>query len=273
MMAQIIDRKRLKAAAKDLLGTAQVSPKAMAALYMGLVLVLSLLDTAAGGTAEAVSDRNLLGIFVYVLVSLVTTILSSGFVLYCMTIRRGERAEFLTLFDGFTLAGKLVGLQIVINLFIALWAMLFVIPGFIAAYRYRFAVYNLLEDPGIGIMEALERSKRQTPGYKGQLFTLDLSYFGWALLSALPLIPYSWQISAAMFSGSVSGPQLPALVWTLIISLWSLAVSLFYLPHFQCVELAYFEIAKSTSGVGFGVPPHPTNDASDQAGPDGLGGM
>ena len=273
MMAQIIDRKRLKADTKDLLSTAQVSPKTMAALYLGLILVLNLLDTAAGGTAEALTDRNLLGIFVYVLASLVITILSAGFVLYCMTIRRGERAEFLTLFDGFTLVGKLIGLQIVTNLFIALWAMLFVIPGIIAAYRYRFALYNLLEDPDIGILEALEMSKRQTNGYKSQLFLLDMSYLGWELLASLPVIPYSWQFSMTMLSGSAVGPQLPALVWTLAIGLWSLAVSLFYLPNYQCVELAYFEIAKSTSGVGFDVPPRQPNSTSGQTGPDGLGGL
>ena len=45
--------------------------------------------------------------------------------------------------------------------------------GIVAAYRYRFALYNLYENPGIGVMEALDMSKRQTLGYKSQLFTLD----------------------------------------------------------------------------------------------------
>ena len=51
-----------------------------------------------------------------------------------------------------------------------------------------------------------------------------------------------------------------------------MAVSLFYLPHFQCVELGYFETAKRTSGVGSGSEP-PAIGAGHGAGPDGLGGL
>ena len=43
--------------------------------------------------------------------------------------------------------------------------MLFVMPGIVSAYRYRFAPYNLYENSGIGVMEALEMSMRQTMGY------------------------------------------------------------------------------------------------------------
>lgn len=99
-------------------------------------------------------------------------VLSAGFVLYCMAVRRGQRAEFLTLFDGFSFVGKVIGLNIVIGVFTFLWSLLFVIPGIIASYRYRFALYNLYENPGIGIMEALDMSKQQTVGYKSQLFVL-----------------------------------------------------------------------------------------------------
>ena len=46
--------------------------------------------------------------------------------------------------------------------------------------------------------------------------------------------------------------SLPLWGWTLVIGLWQLAVALFYLPAYQCVELGYFETAKATSGVGAG---------------------
>ena len=84
--------------------------------------------------------------------------------------------------------GKVILLNLVIYCFTLLWSMLFVIPGIVAAYRYRFALYNLYENPGLNVMEALEMSKRQTRGYKGQLFMLDLSYFGWYLLASLPVL-------------------------------------------------------------------------------------
>jgi len=188
MMASLIDRKQLKQDMKDLLADAQVSPRSMTVLYLGLSLVLSMVDTLAG-------DSGLLSTFLSILTTLLGMVLSAGFVLYCMAIRRGERAEFLTLFDGFSFVGKLIGLNIVMYFFITLWSMLFVVPGIIAAYRYRFALYNLYENPGISVFEALNMSKRQTYGYKSQLFMLDLSYLGWTLLASAPSLLYGSLLS------------------------------------------------------------------------------
>ena len=281
MMVQQIDRKQLKRDSKALLRTAQVSPMAMTALNLGLVLVLDAADVLSGGSA-ALGIGSLLSTFVSVLTWLVGMVLSAGFVLYCMAIRRGERAEFLTLFDGFAFVGKVIGLNIVITVFIALWSMLFVIPGIVAAYRYRFALYNLYENPGIGIMEALDMSKRQTVGYKAQLFLLDLSYYGWAFLAALPSAVLEWCVSYQELSAIVGLAGTPALItsllalsdfsWILIIDLWSLVVSLFYLPVYQCTELGYFETAKSTSGVGFGAEPPRQDGWNGRIHPDDLGG-
>lgn len=281
MMVQQIDRKQLKRDSKALLRTAQVSPMAMTALYLGLVLVLDAADVLSGGSA-ALGIGSLLSTFVSVLTWLVGMVLSAGFVLYCMAIRRGERAEFLTLFDGFAFVGKVIGLNIVITVFIALWSMLFVIPGIVAAYRYRFALYNLYENPGIGIMEALDMSKRQTVGYKAQLFLLDLSYYGWAFLAALPSAVLEWCVSYQELSAIVGLAGTPALItsllalsdfsWILIIDLWSLVVSLFYLPVYQCTELGYFETSKSTSGVGFGAEPPRQDGWNGRIHPDDLGG-
>ena len=279
MTAELIDRKGMKAEVREMLSGAQVSPRAMTALYAGLLLILNLVCAFTG--------EGILSTFVSILTSLLSVLLGAGFAMYCMAIRRGERAEYLTLFDGFSFVGKLIALTIVTYAFIWLWSMLFVIPGIVAAYRYRFAAYNLYENPGISVMEALEMSKRQTMGYKGQIFALDLSYIGWTLLASLPAMVEMGMMYYAMFSsyydymtGAISvmptdftaSVILPAWLWTLISGLWSMAVSLFYLPHFQCVELGYFETAKRTSGVGSGSEP-PAIGAGHGAGPDGLGGL
>ena len=267
MMAQQIDRKHLKQEMKDLLRTAQVSPRGMACLYLGLILVLNLADSFI-----SIMDIGLPGTFVSILTGLMSMVLAAGFVMYCMAIRRGERAEYLTLFDGFSFVGKLILLNIVIYLFTMLWSMLFVIPGLIAAYRYRFALYNLYENPGIGVMEALEMSKRQTLGYKSQLFTLDLSYIGWFLLDSLPSIVQiayiymsilqdpMYYLADPMRVYAISLP-LPFALQVLIGCVWPLVVQVFYLPAYQCTELGYFDIAKQTSGIGQGTAKFP--DAPD----------
>ena len=43
---------------------------------------------------------------------------------------------------------------------------------------------------------------------------------------------------------------LPAWSWALIGNLWIIVIAPFYLPNYKCMELGYFETAKSTSGVG-----------------------
>ena len=165
-----------------------------------------------------------------------------------MDIRRRERSEYAVLFDGFSFTGKIIALNIVINLFVFLWSMLFVFPGFIAHYRYSFALYNLYENPDMDIMEALNLSKRQTQGYKMELFKLDLSYMGWILLSMLPSLFFTSQAILTLgFSGMDPYAALaaPMPLWQILTaSAFVYALSIFYLPNYQCVQLAYFDAAK-----------------------------
>lgn len=207
----LLDRVTLKLEAKGIVKNARVS----AYLFTLLFLVIGWL---LGGTSDYVSldadrayylsaasgiDLSFLALhrafspvlvtFVSIIVGLLNVLLDAGYALYHLGIRRGEEMPYETLFDGFSFAGKLILLAIVQYIFIFLWSLLFVIPGVIAAYRYRFALYNLCEDPEMGVMEALNMSKAQTAGFKWQLFVLDLSFIGWTLLCGLTLgVLYIW---------------------------------------------------------------------------------
>ena len=258
-MTERIDRGACKARVRELLDTAQVSPRKMVALWLGLRAGLSLLNYVGG-------SWNLFYVFLVALTTMLSLVLDAGFVLYCMAIRRGERSEYLTLFDGFAFAGKILILTVVKSVFIGLWAMLFVIPGVIAFYRYRFALYNLLEHPELSVMQALDMSKRQTQGFKGHLLGLDISYLGWAFLAALPDMVYRqnvqiqlynivgasdyWSIQDAMRYVNPNVFGMPWMAWEALITVWALLVSVYYLANYQCVELAYFDAAKAVSGVG-----------------------
>lgn len=269
MTFEHIDRKQCKWEAAELLREAQVSPKAMTALYMGLLIALNLFSSLV--------DSGFFSVFISILTTLLGTVLATGFVLYCMAVRRGERAEYLTLFDGFSFVGKLILLDILVSLFIFLWSLLFIIPGIIAAYRYSFAFYNLYEDPDIGVMEALEMSKRQTLGYKAQLFTLDLSYIGWNLLATAPALLLSIKVSqdlTMLMLYGIPAPEtyfgLPIFALNAIFGLWQLLVALFYYPNYICVQLDYFETAKRTSGVGKDAAPAQSSPWDGWNAPDGL---
>lgn len=66
-----------------------------------------------------------------------------------------------------------------------LWSLLLVVPGIVMSYGYSMASYIMSENPQIDPMKALKMSSNMTRGYKMELFVLDLSFFGWYILSAL----------------------------------------------------------------------------------------
>ena len=175
----------IKREAKELIRTAQVSAIKFTLLYLAVSLALDLIDSACTAAVGSVVSVAFVSVsFVSILINLMSEVIDAGYKCYCLGVHRREKMPYESLFDGFTFAGKVIALYIVEGIFIALWSMLFLIPGIIAVYRYSFAMWNLCQDPSIGVMEALDRSKRQTVGYKGQLFLLQLSFIGWYLLIA-----------------------------------------------------------------------------------------
>lgn len=71
------------------------------------------------------------------------------------------------------------------DLFVFLWSLLFLIPGIIKMYEYRMIPYILADNPGMDRKEAFLISKQMMNGQKMEFFVLELSFYGWILLSFL----------------------------------------------------------------------------------------
>src|SRR6185369_11915903 len=90
-------------------------------------------------------------------------------------------------------------------MYIVLWALLFVIPGIIAAISYSQTFFILAENPDMDPMVALEKSKAMMDGNKWKYFDLCIRFLGWAVLCVFTLgIGFLWlipwmQITFAMF--------------------------------------------------------------------------
>ncbi len=141
--------------------------------------------------------------FTHVLVPVASVLAMGQFVLrgsisighdrFCLKLVDGEQAQFDDLFSAFDIFGSAFVLNLLITLKVIAWSLLFVIPGIVAAYRYSMATYIMAENPGMQATEAIERSKALMDGRKGDLFCLDLSFIGWALLATLTAgIGYLW---------------------------------------------------------------------------------
>lgn len=96
--------------------------------------------------------------------------------------------------------------MILSTIYIFLWTLLLIIPGLIKSYSYALTPYILIEHPEMSANEAIEESMRLMDGHKFDLFYLQLSFIGWAILSILSLglgffwlIPYQMTAQAAFY--------------------------------------------------------------------------
>lgn len=83
--------------------------------------------------------------------------------------------------------GGLFLLNLMRSLFVALWSLLFVIPGIIAEYSYAMSFFIRVDHPEYDWNTCLRESKRMMKGHKMDYFVLELSFLGWRIVGALCL--------------------------------------------------------------------------------------
>lgn len=119
--------------------------------------------------------------------------LTLGVTVVFLTIARSEGAEFGMLFDGFKRFGAALCAYLLMSLFVILWCLLLIVPGIIAALSYSMTFFILRDDPTVGGLDAITRSKKMMKGNKWKYFCLQWRFFGWALLCLLTLgIGFLW---------------------------------------------------------------------------------
>lgn len=165
---------------------------------------------------------NLAGVALFGVVSLLldlySTLMGFGYTSYALRMARNEPSGIGNLFDGFQRPLRVLWASILRSIFECLWGLLGILPGaavmviglvlegdtfavimvgywlmllgFLAAalvvgLRYRLTNYFILDDPDCTARQAIRRSKETMRGWKMELFTLDLSFFGWVLLGGV----------------------------------------------------------------------------------------
>jgi uncharacterized membrane protein len=179
---------------KDLMTQAREALRGRWGLAVGTYFVFMLLMAVAGGT---------------MLVLLAGGAFALGISTFALAMARKEEAKLEMIFSGFQYFGKTLGLFLLVMLFIFLWSLLLIIPGYIAAISYAQAFFIMSDDPDIGVMDAINRSKKMMYGYKWKYFCLGLRFTGWMMLGVLSagigflwIMPYM-SISFAKFYENV----------------------------------------------------------------------
>ena len=96
--------------------------------------------------------------------------------------------SFADAFNGFKVKYRRnIGTLFVMGIKLALWSLLFVIPGIIKSFEYAMIPYILADDAEISSKDAFKKAREMMKGNKWRLFKLNLSFIGWELLCGLTL--------------------------------------------------------------------------------------
>ena len=150
------------------------------------VLFVVLLVSAIEIDIEIVSMQNQMGgEFLGFIVRMPIDVAMCSFLMWMIKNREARTSDF---FEPFSRFFKYVLAGMWYCLWIFLWSLLLIIPGIVKVYAYMMYPYILADDPDADIVDALRTSKKMTNGYKVDLFTLSLTFFGWYLLLFLMIM-------------------------------------------------------------------------------------
>ena len=93
------------------------------------------------------------------------------------------------------------------QVYTALWMLLFIIPGLVKSYSYAMVPFLIIDEPELSANEIITRSREMMNGHKWRTFLLDLSFIGWILLTVITCgivgvfwtNPYMYSTRAALY--------------------------------------------------------------------------
>ncbi|MBO7640836.1 MAG: DUF975 family protein [Bacteroidales bacterium] len=119
--------------------------------------------------------------------------------------------------------GRNILAMILMVILVGLGTLLLIVPGIILTLCYQILPFVLKDNPDLSAVQALKKSREMMRGHKFDLFWLELSFIGWAILAVLTfgigvfwLEPY-WMTTFAAFyqdvkDGTAGQPSEPVVV-------------------------------------------------------------
>ena len=210
-----IDRKELKRQAREAMG--QTAPKywVVTLVFWAVTTGMSLIDhLVTVMTTDPDTGISSVGLFFSILVTLLTWVVQFGYQLWSLWAYRRLNPGLGSLFQGFSVAGRVILMELMIAVRMFGWTFLLIlilcvalvplmmvlpsiplliIPTVLIAYawiviielRYAMAPYLLADHPDDGPGAAVARSVALMRGHKWELFKLQLSFLGWELINIL----------------------------------------------------------------------------------------
>lgn len=210
-------------------------------------------------------------------------VLGFGLTAYSLRLYRGEECGPGDLFCGFSMAGRVIGAQLLVGLFIILWCILVALAtsivmtftvlqffpieeqfteveaivfaillialmfGMMLPFLLRYVLVSLAlaDRPELGALGAIQYSKNLMRGHKWEYIVLGLTFLGWSLLCQIPRYIYGFLVwTGILFMPSVWLDTLISIVLLIPVYLW-------LTPYVQATFVGFYESLNSQGFVPF----------------------
>ena len=157
-----------------------------------------------------------------------------GLAMFVLNFIRAGKVSLELLFSGFEKFIKAFLINFIMSIIIFVGLVLFIIPGIIFGLMYSQAYYILADNPELGAIECLRRSRIMMIENKGYLFGLRLSFIGWALLALISIVVGEYILQDMI----ITSPVIKLLVHTVVeIPMY------FVLAYLQVTNGIFYELA------------------------------
>lgn len=214
-MPMELNRRELKARAREQMRETRPPFWLLTLVYLLLTTGVSTLADLTGAAQWSFppSGGDTLPLFLYLLILLYTTVMNFGYQIWALRVCRRQPVGYGTLIDGFSMAGRVLLMELYLFGCALCWALLFGIGGTVVlfflltwappallmllfygavfcialwiSYRYALAPFLLMDRPEAGPITPVRESVAMMRGWKWEYFKLDFSFFGWYLLNAI----------------------------------------------------------------------------------------
>lgn len=214
---------------------------------------------------SAMRTSVLVAMFLSIVITLYQIVMNFGVTNYSLKLWRGEACDAKSLFDGFAMVWRVIGTQFMTGMIVVLWALFFALPltmvitlamlldstglgifvmvlGYLAyvvvlvviSLNFTLAQLALADQPELGVMGAIHRSRELMRGHKGEYFLLNLSFIGWIVLSFAP----SMTLATLGATGILT---LPEMVNVILIVVLMLPTYVWLEPYMQVSYAGFYD--------------------------------
>lgn len=246
----------------------------------------------------------LVPLFLYILMILVSAVLQHGYVAYTLHVADGAESGCLDIFSGFPRVARVIPMNLALAGFYILWSLAIVLPGmlllmaggvalsaigsevlaviFVFAFyigiivalmlittRYLFANHTLADDPELGPLDAIRRSRDLMRGRSGEGLCLQLSFIGWVLP---PLAIYFVVVIVGVMMAAASGNMVAAtlaILFAILVSMLAMIPLMLWLYPYAGTTISLYYRTLSPRTPAEGAEPAPLPDPNTPWRPEG----